>query len=270
MRIDAIVSDLDDTLLSPEAALTPYTLSVLADARARGVRVIPASGRAVFSMRPFVEQLGPVTPYIACNGAVLARPDHTALETRAFPPDRARVLCRWLRERAGYVQVYHGETFLFSKDCEASRAYERSSGMRGVAVGDLEGSLTFDTPKILSVAEPEVVARLLIEAREAFPEAEFSVSKPYFLEAQPKGVTKGAALKRLAELCGLSPERTLVFGDSLNDLSMLAYAAHSVAVGNAREEVKRAARYVCLSNAEDGVARFVAEHVLNDSEERAR
>jgi hydroxymethylpyrimidine pyrophosphatase-like HAD family hydrolase len=43
---------------------------------------------------------------------------------------------------------------------------------------------------------------------------------------------------------------------------MLAYAAHSVAMGNARPEVRQAARYVCEPNAVDGVARFVEAHVL--------
>jgi hydroxymethylpyrimidine pyrophosphatase-like HAD family hydrolase len=101
-------------------------------------------------------------------------------------------------------------------------------------------------------------------AQTAFPDASFSVSKPYFLEAEPPEVSKGAALRRLAKVLSLSPERTLVFGDSLNDITMLGYATHSVAMGNARDEVKRAARHVCGTNAEDGVARFVAAQVLGE------
>jgi hydroxymethylpyrimidine pyrophosphatase-like HAD family hydrolase len=64
---------------------------------------------------------------------------------------------------------------------------------------------------------------------------------------------------------GIVPERTLVFGDSLNDLSMLGFSEHSVAMGNARGEVRDAARYICGSNHEDGVARFVLSHLLQES-----
>ena len=47
-------------------------------------------------------------------------------------------------------------------------------------------------------------------------------------------------------------------------LSMLNFAVNSVAMGNARDDVKKAARHVCATNAQDGVARFVARHVLGD------
>ena len=56
-----------------------------------------------------------------------------------------------------------------------------------------------------------------------------------------------------------SREEVLAFGDSLNDLSMLEYAGHSVAVGNARIEVKEAADEVCLANDEDGVATYLEQ-----------
>jgi len=262
LHIDAIVTDLDDTLLNPDSALSPYTLSVFRRARDKGVRIIPASGRAAYSMQPFVRQLDTGLPYIACNGAHLVNADHTVRETVAFAPEQARAIIRYLRENGFYVQCYRDETFYFDAECEASGNYRRSSGMHGKAVGDLETFVTFPTPKLLSVQTPAEVARLLPLITKAFPAAAFTVSKPYFLEAEPPNVSKGSALRKLAETLRLSPERTLVFGDSLNDLTMLGYATHSVAMGNAREEVKRAARHVCGTNAEDGVARFVDEHVL--------
>jgi Cof subfamily protein (haloacid dehalogenase superfamily) len=263
LQIDAIVSDLDDTLLSPETDLSPYTLDVFARARERGVRIIPASGRAAVSMQPFVRRLNTGLPYIACNGAQLVNADHTVMDTVAFSPEQARAIIRYLKARDFYVQCYRDDAFYFDEECTASVSYRRSSRMRGQAVGDLAAFVTFPTPKVLAVHTPEAVAALLPVAREDFPEATFSVSKPYFLEAEPPNVSKGIALRRLAEKLHLSPEHTLVFGDSLNDLTMLGFAVHSVAMGNAREEVKRAARHVCGTNAEDGVARFVEENVLN-------
>jgi Cof subfamily protein (haloacid dehalogenase superfamily) len=264
LLIDTIVTDLDDTLLSPEAQLTPYTLSIFALARDRGVRIIPASGRAAYSMRRFVTQLDTGMPYIACNGAQLVNADHSVRDTIAFASEEARAIIRYLQGHNFYVQCYRDEHFYYEKECAISRDYQRSSGMHGLAVEDLAAFVTFPTPKVLSVSEPEEVARLLPEIRMAFPDVSFSVSKPYFLEAEPRDVSKGEALRRLARSLPLTPARTLAFGDSLNDLSMLAFAEHSVAMGNARDEVKQAARYVCETNACDGVARFVAQHVLGN------
>lgn len=61
--------------------------------------------------------------------------------------------------------------------------------------------------------------------------AAFTMSKPYFLEAEPPGATKGEALLRLADRIGIVPERTVAFGDSLNDKSLLAFTPNSVAMG---------------------------------------
>ena len=262
MQIDAIVTDLDDTLLNEKAELSALTLSVLARARAQGIRHIPASGRAARSMYPYTVQLATGLPYIACNGSQLVAADHTVMDTITLSAAQACDIIRYVKARGFYVQSYDGDDFYFDAPCDASVSYQRSSQMNAVAVGDLLAFTTFPTPKLLCVHDAAEVEKLYPDIRRAFPDVEFTISKPYFLEAQPAGVNKGSALKRLAGIIGLTPEKTLVFGDSLNDVSMMQYAAHSVAMGNARDDVKAAARYVCKTNAEDGVARFIQEHVL--------
>ena len=54
----------------------------------------------------------------------------------------------------------------------------------------------------------------------------------------------------------------MAFGDARNDVAMLEYAGCSVAVANAVEEAKRAAKYMCASCDSDGEARFIYEHIL--------
>lgn len=267
MKVTAIVSDLDDTLLNDDVALSDLTLQTLREAKRRGIRIIPASGRALSSMRKFVNQIGAGDPYIACNGAQLVGADHAPLETLVLPCATAREILAFLEERGFYVQLYQGEHFYYARECERSRAYAKISGMEGVPVGDLSAFLTFDTPKMLSIHTPEAVAAAYAEAVERFAgRAVFSISKPIYLEAQPPHATKGEGLKRLAERIGLDLATTVAFGDSLNDLAMLQTAGIGVAMGNARPEVKAAARYVCDTNDRDGVARFIREHVLGGEE----
>lgn len=266
MLIDTIVSDMDDTLLGEDCTLSPYTIDVLRRCTERGIRVIPASGRAMKSLLPYLRQLNTGSPAIGCNGAQLIAPDLSLLSCQEFDAELAREIISFMLENGIYVQVYKDDYFYYATECDASKQYKKSSGMEGKAVGDLLRFVTFPTPKVLGVTHPEEVARLLPVAEQRFAgRVAFSVSKPYFLEAEPPEVSKGNALRRLSELIGLQPERTLVFGDSLNDLSMLAYTPNSVAMANGRLEVKDAARYVCRPNTEDGVARFIEEHVLNAS-----
>lgn len=263
MTIDTIVTDLDDTLLDGSGQLSAYTIEVMAKVKRRGIRLIPCSGRTHASMYPFLAKLDTGLPYIGGNGSEIVGADHRLIEQLTLDVELAREICAFLEQNGLYVQVYTDEAFYYSAECDIARRYKQSSGMKGVAVGDVCAFLSFATPKVLSVGEPEDVLRLMPLANERFlGRATFTMSKPYFLEAEPPGATKGEALLRLADRIGIVPERTVAFGDSLNDRSLLAFTPNSVAMANAIPELRAAAAYVCRPNTEDGVARFVAEHIL--------
>ena len=78
---------------------------------------------------------------------------------------------------------------------------------------------------------------------------------------------KGLALKKLCEEQGLHPDEVMVFGDSLNDLSMMQEFRYSFAMANAADIIKEAANYQTRSNAEHGVA-YVLERLLKTVEEK--
>lgn len=72
-------------------------------------------------------------------------------------------------------------------------------------------------------------------------------------ELSPKGIDKGVGVRRALEYLGREGNaRTFGFGDSGNDLGMLAAVECAVAMGNAMSEVKAAADYVTDSVEDDG------------------
>ncbi len=75
------------------------------------------------------------------------------------------------------------------------------------------------------------------------------------------GASKGAALERIQNTLGISPEETAAFGDNGNDISMLKRAAESYAVANARDEVKAVAKHV-LTDTSDHAVLDVLEALL--------
>jgi len=255
---------MDGTLLGPGAKLTDYTLRVMAECKQRGIRLIPASGRTHPSLKPYLEQLDTGMPYIGGNGSEIIGADHQLIQQLTLDVPLQKEIIAFLQNGGFYAQVYDDEGFYYAVDCERSENYRKSSGMNGLAVGDLVGYLHQPTPKILTINDPSEVQRMLPVVSKMFEgRANFTVSEPHFLEAEPIGATKGEALRRLADMRGdIVPERTIAFGDSLNDLSLLAFTPYSVAMGNAREELKRHAAYACRPNTEDGLARFIEEHVL--------
>lgn len=73
------------------------------------------------------------------------------------------------------------------------------------------------------------------------------------VEIVPKGVSKATGIARTCEMYGIRQEDTYAFGDSANDLEMLNYVAHGIAMGNGYGEVKRKADYVTSDIHEDGI-----------------
>ena len=110
----------------------------------------------------------------------------------------------------------------------------------------------------LMLRHDQLLADALVErAREVAGHlAEFthSNSAEGLLEISAAGVSKAAALARYCEERGIGSEQVIAFGDMPNDLPMLEWAGHSVAVGNAHPDVLAAADEVTASNDDAGVA----------------
>lgn len=73
------------------------------------------------------------------------------------------------------------------------------------------------------------------------------------IEAVPKGTSKATGIAWLCEHLGIAIEDTYALGDSINDLEMLSFVGHSIAMGNASPNAKDAAEYVTTHIHEDGV-----------------
>jgi len=69
----------------------------------------------------------------------------------------------------------------------------------------------------------------------------------------PYGGSKARGIEVLMKLLHIDPEDVYAFGDNLNDLEMLSFVKHSVAMGNAPDIVKQKAKYVTKDVAEDGI-----------------
>ena len=64
-------------------------------------------------------------------------------------------------------------------------------------------------------------------------------------------------------MIGLLKSEIIACGDGYNDLSMIQYAGLGVAMGNGVLPVRKAAKYITLSNDEDGVAHVVEKFMLS-------
>jgi hydroxymethylpyrimidine pyrophosphatase-like HAD family hydrolase len=101
---------------------------------------------------------------------------------------------------------------------------------------------------------------LLTRAREVvghLAELSHSNSADGLLEISAAGVSKASALAHVCSERGIEREDVIAFGDMPNDLAMLEWAGHAVAVANGHPDVLAAADEVTASNDDGGVARVL-------------
>ncbi len=79
-----------------------------------------------------------------------------------------------------------------------------------------------------------------------------------------KGVNKGQGCLKMMELCGCDPKNSYAFGDSMNDASMFQVCSHSIAMGNAAEELKKIAEYVTDDINDHGLVNAMKKYQMID------
>jgi Cof subfamily protein (haloacid dehalogenase superfamily) len=253
-----VASDLDGTLLTSEGTFDERTKRAIATAEAAGAAVVFCTARPTRWMSPLAEASGHRGLAICANGAVIFDLHiESVLESSPLDPAIARELVALLE-----AEVPGG-----------AWAVERSAGFghepEYVPRWPVPEGTTVDAVHAL-IAEPAVklmlrhsslTADVLVErARTACGDlAEFSHSSvtDTLLEISASGVSKASALARVCETREIDRRDVIAFGDMPNDLPMLAWAGHSVAVANAHPDVRAAADEVTASNDEAGVARVL-------------
>jgi len=244
--------DVDGTLMRSDNTLSPRNAAAVAQARGRGWQVLLATGKPPWAVARLVQRLGLPGPHIVANGCGLWRPA-AGLEVlaRIEEPDVRAALA--FGARHGIPRATSGPRGVF---CE--RDWDAAAVARALAeVGEEPPSLVADG--VAADADPwKVILILPAGAPHPAPPAVASGrwvrTHPNFLEALPRQASKGAALDLLCARLGIAAAQVVAFGDGENDLEMLRWAGHGVAMAHAPAAVRAAAAGVTAGNDEDGVA----------------
>ncbi len=278
-----LATDVDDTILAPDGSLPKVNHDALLELHRRGIVVVLSSGRPTVSLRQMAYQIGDPddTEYlISFNGArVTSAVSDRVVYERVLSQEAVGRIMEYARPRGLFVQGYGAEDFLVEYEDPRAEAYAAAAGMSYRVVPDLAEALPKGSAKLLIIHEEEKIpphqAALEELAREpaataagsrsagaqARPEPAWVTtrSKKHYLEIVAPGVSKGTALRVLAEKLGIPIEETIAAGDSTNDREMLEAAGLGIAVANAREELKAVADVVLQRTAEEGSIAEVAE-----------
>jgi len=270
------VSDLDGTLLQPDATLSERAHHALVELIEAGLLFTIATARSVVHLRPHLRDLPLRLPVIGLNGGSVTdyrTGRHHSVET--LPAGVVRAVCAAMRA--------HGVDPILSTMTDRDRVYvgrspnggqqwyvdDRSASKdpRLTRVDDVRAHLAEPTACVTAIGPREALVALNAELVANFGASLYLhlfENTPYspgwwWVTVGPQRATKAhgiAALRRMVP----EVERVVVFGDQLNDLPMFRAADRAVAVANAHPEVLDAACEVIGSNTEDSVVHWLRRH----------
>ena len=267
MKYSLIASDFDGTIYNGKE-VSPRVKRAIADFREAGGRFVIATGRIYPSIRKLIPGVGADDYCVACQGAAFYRVDSgEAIKRFPLPRSIALKAFAYFEERNYVYHAYSDKEFFVKNDNPLSRAYAEYCAVEPTVAGaPLADALPsgFCPNKIMGIVPEDKTDDCINEVKALLgSEVEVTKSSPIFLEITSAKAGKGNCLIALAEHLGIPRERTVAVGDNLNDLSMIREAALGCAVGNAVDELKRAADTVLPPIWEDGVAVLI-EKILKD------
>ncbi|MCL2717508.1 MAG: HAD family hydrolase [Lachnospiraceae bacterium] len=257
-QIKIIVTDLDNTLLHSsdysDRYITDYTVSVLNKCREAGIKTAFATARSTKAAARFFEMFTPDI-FIGYGGALTLIGDKI-INKFEIP---AKVSNRLIKDCLSEPEVY---------SVYATTEAISMTNIPGLMEGDLshyqysdfKEETDFPYLKISFEAEnPEVMERIA----KNYPMCDLlRYSGEDLYRFADINAVKWNAVKAVAGYLEISTENMVAFGDDINDLEMIKNCGIGVAVKNAIAEVKDAADFICGTNDNDGVAKWLAENIL--------
>ena len=249
-----VASDVDGTLLRSDQTVSARTRAALDAAEAGGALIVLVTGRPPRWMEPVVEQTGRSGLAICANGAlVVDLATGEAVRQHTIEAADARKIADALREALPGLAFAVETMGSFGRE----PAYRRPTHAADDAeVDDISQLLAAPVAKLLAHHPSMGPEDLLAAAQHVVGDlATLTYSTTSgLIEISGSGVSKAFALEHLAADHGARPEDVVAFGDMPNDLPMLGWAGHAVAVANAHEDVRAIADEVTAANDDDGVA----------------
>jgi Cof subfamily protein (haloacid dehalogenase superfamily) len=253
--VKLFVTDIDGTLARHDKSLSDGNVAAAKRLVEAGIGMSLISARPPSGMRWIAEKIGLPGPFGAFNGGTLFNLDGTIVAAERLDDTLAAQALELIGDRCETWLFTGGRWYAHTGEGLHPDRERLSAGVEPDVVTRFDG-LVHQVDKLVAVTDDSA----LLDAIEREAKAKFGAganivrSQTYYLDFTAPAANKGDGLVALAEAYGVPLDAIAVAGDMDNDLPMFARAAHSYAMGQAAERVRKAASEVSTSNDDDGVA----------------
>lgn len=253
-------TDLDGTLYGNDKKVSKENLEAIDHFRSEGGIFTFITGRPPKTSTEICGIIKPTSPYGCFNGAAIYDPCAQRFLWSLPLHEDFLELVRMVDEKLPEmgIQLNTEKEIYINKGNASMDRFLEVTGIPRVSCHYMD--VAEPTVKVVFGSTDEELINALAKLLSSHPKAylfDFIRSERTLYEILPKGASKGTALSRMAEILGISPDKTIAVGDYNNDISMLKAAKAGFAVANAVDSVKAVADYVTVSNNESAIAAIV-------------
>jgi len=267
------VSDLDGTLLLPDATLSPSDAEQINALSTEGIRITYATARTIQSVRHILSPIRfdeKALPISLMNGVLLYDPyQKKYINKSIFSKETAQLLLKVLTDHGVSPFIYallpddQLLTFYHSIVNEPMRRFMNERIERYQKpfkkvdkIDEIKGDVIY----FCLIADQSTVLRAIDAISKIMGIRHTSYRDVYledtwYLEVFDKSASKKNAINNLKQYC--NAKKIIAFGDNLNDLPMFEAADYSVAVKNAHPTLLKSADAV----AEHGVVEWIKDYI---------
>lgn len=271
--IRLLAVDIDGTLTDPNYQVSARNIAALRAAHESGIQVVLATGRRHDYAMPVAREIGVPLLLVSSNGALVRSSEGETFYTDRLPARTAKDLIQYMGDFRGHAVL------TFDREGKGALVLERFEDLnRSISrwlelnapfieyISPLENALTEDPIQAMYCGKLAHMEELERHLKQAGFLAQISVLKTQYdhrdlsiLDILNRDCSKGHALRRWAEIQGISREQIMAIGDNYNDVEMLEFAGLPYVMGNASQDMKQSGWKVTGSNAEHGVAQALEE-----------
>lgn len=239
--------DIDGTLFSHTMHKIPDSArKALHLLREKGIKIFLATGRGIEALKriPWGDLV--FDGYITLNGQICLDAEENVLyEAPIKGEDAAYLIDAFQTKKIPLAFVEKNRTYLNFIN-ETVRLAQEAVAIPMLPIGEYEGAPIYQIIGYMNRRETESLAPKI-------PNCKITGWYEDGIDIISKNSGKDNGIQKILEIYGFDREEAIAFGDSANDLEMLEFVGIGVAMGNAAEDVKKAADYVTSHIDEDGI-----------------
>ena len=258
-----LLLDLDDTLLSKDGTISDGNVAAVKKATSAGKHVAICSGRSNMSINKFNEKLGITGFTIGYNGGIIYKGNDVHI-CHYLDKQLVSDIIDYCRICKVDIQIYQNEKLWIDKETFFTKQYCKRQKLQPEIVDDLKNHISDQVNKVLILFTHRRLKKLELGMPDHIKNnCSTFFSHANLFEFNPLNVTKGTAVKELADLLNIPLEEVIAMGDHENDIPMLQTAGLGVAVKNAIKPVLECADYITQNdNNHNAVAEVINKFML--------